>query len=319
MSKMDSTRVVFMGTPRFAETILRTLLEANVSVVAVYTQPDRPSGREQEVTQSPVKQLAESKNIPVEQPARLDDTAIDTLSSHKPDIVIVAAYGKILPEKMLGIPRFGCVNVHASLLPRWRGASPIQNALLAGDTETGISIMLMDRGMDTGPLLGQSSIPIAPDDTTETLLPKLMEKGSSLLLSILPEWLEKKIEPTPQQETGATLCQLIERDDGKIIWSDEATSIYNRFRALTPWPGVFTFWKKDGSLLRVKLHRISLQKKSPETKHELGQVFEIGEKVGVQTPEGIILIDEIQLEGKDRLAISDFVRGYPDFIGSILE
>lgn len=308
-----------MGTPRFAETILCDLLESNVSVVAVYTQPDRPSGREQEVIQSPVKKLAESKNIPVEQPPRLDDTAIDTLSSYKPDIVIVAAYGKILPEKMLGIPRFGCVNVHASLLPRWRGASPIQNALLAGDTETGVSIILMDRGMDTGPLLGRTSVPIAPDDTTETLLPKLTKQGSSLLLSILPQWIEKKIEPVPQQEAGATLCQLIERGDGKIIWSDEALAIYNRFRALTPWPGIFTFWKKDGSLLRVKLHRISLQKKSPETKHELGQVFEIGEKVGIQTSEGVVLVDEIQLEGKDRLAIGDFVRGYPDFVGSILE
>lgn len=308
-----------MGTPHFAETMLRSLVEAKYDVVATYTQPDRPSGRDQEVIKSPVKIFAEIQNIPVEQPSRLDEAALETLRSLKPDIVVVAAYGKILPEKMLDIPPFGCINVHASLLPRWRGASPVQNALLSGDTETGVTIMRMDAGMDTGPILGQKAIPIAPDDTTKTLLPKLAGAGSTLLLSILEQWLDKKIEPVPQDESRAMLCQLIEREDGKIFWNHTAETIYNRYRALTPWPGIFSFWKKSGSLLRIKFHRISLQKQSPEIHHELGQVFEIGDRIGIATSRGVILLDEIQLEGKESVSIGDFIHGYPDFIGAILE
>lgn len=308
-----------MGTPAFAETILRSLIEANCSVIAIYTQPDKPSGRDQKMEKSPVKILAEAKGIPIEQPSRLDDEAIGTFEKYRPDIAVVAAYGKILPKKILDVPEFGCINVHASLLPRWRGASPVQNAILAGDRETGITIMLMDQGMDTGPILAQTSLPIAPDDTMETLLPKLANTGSELLLSTLPEWLEKKREPVPQDEAKTTLCQLIEREDGKIFWNDEAEAIYNRYRALTPWPGVFCFWKRNASLLRIKFHRISLQKQSPETRHELGQVFEIGDRIGIETARGIILLDEIQLEGKESVPVADFVRGYPDFIGAVLE
>ncbi len=319
MSDASKTRIVFMGTPSFAETILSSLLEAKYDVVSVYTQPDRPSGRDQEVVKSAVKILAEQKSIPVEQPSRMDEAALETLRSFHPDIVVVAAYGKILPEKMLAIPHFGCINIHTSLLPRWRGASPVQNALLSGDTRTGVTLMLMDKGMDTGPILGQKTLSIAPNDTATTLLPQLAEGGSALLLSTLPQWLDNTIKPAPQDETGVTLCQLIEREDGKIFWSDEAEAIYNRYRALSDWPGIFSFWRKGASLLRIKFHRVSLQKQSPETKHKLGQVFEIGERIGVETSRGIILLDEVQLEGKDRTSIGDFVRGYPDFIGAILE
>lgn len=319
MSDLSKTRIAFLGTPAFAETILHSLIEANCHITAVYTQPDKPSGRDQEFTKSPVKILAESRQIPVEQPSRLDESAIESFRKYEPDIAIVAAYGKILPEKMLGIPKFGCLNIHASLLPRWRGASPIQNTLLSGDTETGITIIKMDVGMDTGGIITEKKVSIAPLDTTETLLPKLAETGATLLLSILPDWLDGKDKTTPQDESSATLCQLIEREDGKIFWSDEAESILRRFRALQPWPGIFSFWRRNGSLIRIKFHRISIQKQNPEIKHELGQVFEIGERIGVSTGNGIILLDEIQIEGKDRISIVEFVRGYPDFIGSILE
>lgn len=319
MSETSDARVVFMGTPSFAESILTSLVDNHYNIVAVYTQPDRPSGRNQEVTQSPVKMFAEAHAIPVVQPDRFDRETIEQLREFKPDIIIVAAYGKILPQDVLNIPPFECINVHASLLPRWRGASPIQNALLAGDTETGVTIMKMDAGMDTGPIFQQKSLPISSSDTAETLLPKLAEAGASILLSTLEQWLDKKIDPKPQPSEGVTLCQLIEREDGKIFWSDEAESIYNRYRALSPWPGIFSFWRKDGSLLRIKFHRISLQKQSPETPHELGQVFEIGETIGIETARGTILLDEVQLEGKSSVPIKDFVRGYPDFIGAILE
>lgn len=319
MPETSDIRVVFMGTPAFAETILREIVSAQYRVVAVYTKRDRPSGRKQEIIQSPVKTFALNENIPVEQPLRFDRKAIETLQNFRPDIMIVAAYGKILPQEALDTPPFGSVNVHASLLPRWRGASPVQNALLAGDTETGITIMKMDAGMDTGPILAQKSVPIDPTDTTETLLPKLAEAGARTLVETLRKWTENEIAPVPQTPDGATLCQLIEREDGRIFWNAEAESVYNRYRALSPWPGIFSFWKKGDALLRVKLCRISIQRQSPETHHDIGQIFEIGEGVGVATARGTILIDEIQLEGKSRTFIKDFVRGYPDFVGSFLE
>ncbi len=319
MPKVSNIRVVFMGTPLFAETVLRSLVDSEYAVVSVYTQPDRPSGRSQEIIQSPVKILADTCHIPVEQPDRFDAAAQETLRALKPDVIVVAAYGKILPKDVLDIPPFGCVNVHASLLPRWRGASPIQNALLAGDTETGVTIMKMDAGMDTGPILKQVRVLIDPSDTTATLLPKLAIAGSELLLPTLREWLKKTLEPAPQSADGVTLCQLIEREDGKIFWSYEAEMIYNRYRALSPWPGIFSFWRKNASLLRIKFRKISLQRQSPEARHELGQVFEIGDLIGVATARGTILLEEVQLEGKSCVPIKDFVRGYPDFVGAILE
>lgn len=320
MSKSPfETRVLFMGTPKFAETILSSIVEAGYSVVAVYTQPDKPSGRDQSIIESPVKIFAKSHEIPIEQPEKLDEVAAELFRAYAPDIVIVAAYGKILPESLLSIPPLGCVNIHASLLPRWRGSSPVQNAILAGDKETGVTIMRMDRGMDTGPIFEQKSIQIDPDDTTETLVAKLAQEGSNLLISILPSLIEKNIESKPQDEKNSTLCQLVERNDGKVFWSEEAEIIYNRYRALMPWPGIFSFWKKKVMILRIKLWKISLQKHNPETKHAMGQVFEIGESIGIQTGHGVIILEEVQLEGKDKMSITEFIQGYPDFIGSVLE
>lgn len=308
-----------MGTPLFAETILRSLLDGKFDVVAVYTQADKPSGRDQEVKESPVKILAESRNIPVVQPSRLDDAAIDHFRSFAPDLVIVAAYGKIVPPKMLDIPPLGCLNVHGSLLPKWRGASPVQNALLAGEIETGVTLMKMDSGMDTGPIIAQEKMAIDPYDTAATLLPKMADMGSSLLLSTLPAWIQQTLTPTPQDSSRATLCQLIEREDGKIFWNESAETIFNRYRGLTPWPGVFSFWKKDTSLLRIKFHEISFSRQNPETRHALGEVFESGDHIGVETASGIILLIMLQMEGKTVVSARDFVRGYPDFIGSTLE
>lgn len=308
-----------MGTPHFAEASLTLLFEAGYHIVAVFTQPDKPSGRDQTSVQSAVKIFAEKNTIPVIQPLTLKHEALEQLRSYRPDIVVVAAYGKILPESFLGVPRYGCVNVHASLLPRWRGASPVQNALLSGDTETGITILKMDRGMDTGPILSKRSIPLLPDDTTETLLPKLAQVGGTLLVETLPDWIEGRITPRDQDQTGVTLCQLIEREDGKLFWTESAETLYNRFRALQPWPGVFSFWKRGGSLLRLKLHHLSLHPHTPETPHDLGEVFELGEHVGVQTGNGVLFLHTVQLEGKSALPIADFIRGYPDFVGTRLE
>lgn len=317
--EIPKIRVVFMGTPLLSATIFEALLQKNYNVVGVVTKPDRPTGRKQELAESPVKQVALKNNIPFLQPEKIDQVAIESIRTWKPDLIIVVAYGKILPPALLDMPGFGCVNFHPSLLPKWRGASPIQNALLSGETETGVTLMLLDRGMDTGDILAQVTVPIAPADTTPTLTDKLVTKGIELLLTTLPLWIERRITPKKQDETKVTLCQMIERSDGHIIWTDDAESIYNRYRALSPWPGVYTYWKKKDDLLRLKLIKLSYQKQNPQIASPLATVFEIGDKVGVQTMTGIIFLEEVQLEGKTPLPIHDFLLGNEGFIGSSLE
>lgn len=320
VSAVPQVRVVFMGTPEFAATALRKLIDTTYHVVAVYTQPDKPVGRKQEVSSSPVKRLAVENALPVEQPARFDASAIDTLRRYKPDVIIVAAYGKILPKEVLDIPGFGCVNIHASLLPRWRGASPVQNALLAGDKETGITLMLMDEGMDTGPILAQLPVPIAPEDTSAALLERLAQAGAEFLIETLPLFIRRKIDTRPQPETEATLCQLIERDDGRILWNETAETIWNQYRGLSPWPGVFTFWKvADGEFLRLKLTRIAIESFDPLPHRRLGEVFESEGRIGVQTGLGVVFIETLQPSGKDEMPVRDFLNGRPGFLGSILE
>lgn len=317
---VPQVRVVFMGTPDFAAAALGKLVDGTYHVVAVYTQPDKPVGRKQEVSVSPVKKLAVSNSIPVEQPDRFDAGAIETLKGYKPDVIVVAAYGKILPKEVLSIPGFGCLNIHGSILPRWRGASPVQNALLSGDRETGITIMLMDEGVDTGPILAQRTVPIDADDTSRTLLDRLAAVGADLLVETLPLFIRRKIDPRPQPGEGATLCQLIERDDGRILWNETAEAIWNRFRGLSPWPGIFTFWKvADGEFIRLKLTRVSLQKTDPAVRKRLGEVFESGEKIGVQTGSGVIFIEALQPSGKDEMTMRDFLNGRKGFVGSVLE
>lgn len=319
VSDAPKIRTVFMGTPVFASVILRELITKQYDLVAVYTQPDKPVGRKREIEESPVKVIARSHNLPVEQPARFDEASIETLKGYKPDLIVVAAYGRLLPEKVLNVPGFGCVNVHASLLPKFRGASPIQNALLQGDTETGVTIMLMDKGMDTGAILAQRSLAIDARDTTLTLSEKLSFLGAQLLTETLPSWIERTIEPTPQNNEQATLCQLIEREDGHIFWTEDAETIFNRFRALYPWPGIFGFWRQDDQLSRIKFKKISYQKMNSQSSHRLGEVFELGEKVGVQTASGVIFLETVHLEGKIEMSIQNFVKGYPQFIGGILQ
>ena len=316
---IPQVRIVFMGTPSLAATLLEALVREKYQVVAVVTQTDKPVGRKQEQKPSAVKEVALRYSLSLEQPGKLDTEAIKKIRDWKPDLLVVAAYGKILPEELLKIPGLGCVNVHPSLLPRWRGASPIQNALLAGDTETGVTLMLMDKGMDTGDIISQEKISIETTDTQEVLREKVAQTGEKLLLETLPLWVKQKITPTPQGKEGATLCQLIEREDGHILFTNSAESIYNRYRALYPWPGIFAFWKKNYSLQRIKLEKISYQEHSPEIAHTQGEVFEIGGQVAIQTGQGVIFIEEIKPEGKSQMLSTDFVRGNQDFIGTHLK
>lgn len=312
-------KTIFMGTSDFAATILESLIDESYNIIGVYTKPDKPVGRSQNVLPSAVKDLATKKELPVFQPPKFNDEAINELKKLAPDLIIVAAYGKILPKSVLKIPGFGCVNVHTSLLPKFRGPSPVQNALLCGEEETGATIMLMDEGMDTGDMLAQQSVAIEPNDTYPALMEKLAHLSKELLIKTVPLWVERKIEPLPQVSENATLCQMIDREDGRIYWEEDAQEIYNKFRALYPWPGIFTFMRQTDHLTRVKLLSIRIQKHDPLEKHPQGEVFLIGEDVGVQTSSGVILLDEIQIEGKKPAKIKDFINGYPSFIGSKLQ
>ena len=311
-------RVVFMGTSELSEVVLKGLIENEYNVVGVFTKPDKKTGRKQELSESLVKKLANDHEIPIFQPIKFSADAVSQLKELKPDLVIVAAYGKIIPKSALDIPGFGSINVHVSLLPKYRGPSPVQNVLLAGETETGVSIMLMDEGVDTGDSLTQEVVPILQTDNTETLMNKMSLVGTDLLLKTIPLWIERKIEPKAQDHSLATLCQLIEREDGLIFWGQSANTIYNRYRALTPWPGIFTYLKNESGLIRLKLLSIELQKIDPTQKHHEGEVFELGSDIGVQTSEGVIILKELQQEGKKSTDVKSFVNGHPDFIGSIL-
>lgn len=317
--KAPQVSVVFMGTPAFAATALAALIGESYNIVGVVTQPDRKVGRKQELTASAVKTLALEHTLPIFQPEKLDTEAVKTIADWKPDVIVVAAYGRILPKAILELPGFSCINIHASLLPRWRGASPVANALVAGDTETGITLMELNEGMDTGDIIAQEKIAIGPDERAPELLERLGRLGAELLVKTLPLWITRSITATPQPEDGVTMCQLIEREDGRIFWNENAEDIYNHFRGLSPWPGLFTYWRRgDEGALRIKLHNLALQKTPLATEHPAGTVLEIGEKIGIVTGSGVVFPIALQMEGKEQVAIDDFIKGYPDFIGSVL-
>ena len=312
-------RTVFMGTSSFAAVILEDLVSTGCNIISVYTQGDKKVGRKRELQKSAVKALAENNKLAVFEPNRFDAETIAELKKQKPDLIIVAAYGKILPQAVLDIPGFGALCVHPSLLPKFRGPSPVQNALLSGEKETGSTIILMNAGIDAGDILSQKEKTIEENETYPQLLSRLAKLSSGLILETLPLWVERKISPQKQADDQASYCQLIERDDGKIIWANEAVSIYNQYRAFFVWPGIFTFWEKNSLNLRLKLLRISLGPQENANDRRLGQVFQLGDQIAVQTCAGAIVLEEIQLEGKNNLPIADFVTGYPDFVGSILK
>ncbi|HLN18540.1 MAG TPA: methionyl-tRNA formyltransferase, partial [Patescibacteria group bacterium] len=240
------------------------------------------------------------------------------ISLLKPDIIVVAAFGSILPKSILSIPKHGSLNVHASLLPKYRGPSPIQNALLRGEKETGVTIMLMDEGIDTGHILSQEKVGIKEDETLSELYARLADIGAKLLVNTIPRWISGEIKPVIQDNSQAIICELIEKSDGKVSWNESAQTIYNCFRAFTPWPGIFTFWDKNGLLTRLKLNKISIANDNVKT-HHLGEVFEKDGRVLVETGEGQIVLDEVQLEGKLNMDINSFINGNTDFIGSMLK
>jgi methionyl-tRNA formyltransferase len=298
------TRIVFMGSPEFALPTLRALLDTE-NVVAVVTQPDKPAGRGQRLEAPPVKQLAETRGVPVLQPARAKDPAFhDQLRGLAPDVAVVVAYGKILPQAVLDIPRHGCLNVHASLLPRYRGAAPIQWALIRGETETGVTIMRLDAGMDTGPMLMAAKVRIADDDTAGTLAPRLAGLGAELMRVALDRLRAGSLAETAQDNALATLAPMLDKDAGVLDFGQPAAAVRDRARGVDPWPGART--AVGGEPLKV------WGAKAVDGAGAPGEVLGVDrDGLVVACGAGAVAFAELQLPGRKRLGAAAFVAGRP--------
>ncbi|MBF0890073.1 methionyl-tRNA formyltransferase [Gluconobacter sp. LMG 1744] len=295
-------RLIFMGTPDFSVPALHALLDAGHEVVAVYTQPPRPAGRGKALRRSPVHEAAEAAGIDVRTPARVrrDATEHAAFAALNADAAVVAAYGLILPKEMLDAPRLGCLNIHASLLPRWRGASPIQSSILAGDTQSGVSIMQMDEGLDTGAVLLEEATPISATDTASTLHDRLSEIGGRLVVRALAE----RPTPVPQPADGVTYAERLTRDDGRIDWTRTAAEIDRQIRGLTPWPGAFT--TLDGVVLKI-----GTATPLPDTAHNASPGTTLDDALTIACGTSAIRIDRLQKPGRSMMSAADFLRGQP--------
>jgi methionyl-tRNA formyltransferase len=299
------TRIVFMGSPGFALPALR-LLAAHFLLAGVVTQPDKPAGRGRVLTPPPVKLLAQELGLPVIQPVRLrEPEAIAQLHAWQPDLIVVAAFRQILRQVVLDLPRYGCLNVHASLLPRWRGAAPIQAAILHDDAETGITIMRMDPGLDTGPILSQRALSISFEDTAGTLSAKLAELGAQLLIDTLPGYLDGTIRPQSQDNTGATYAPMLKKEDGQLDFTQPAQALARRVRAFNPWPGTFTLW--EGQILKV--HRAHPVEVGPGPTPTQGARLVHQGLPAFAATDGLLVLDEMQPAGKKSMPGKVFLQG----------
>lgn len=307
-------RIVFMGSPALAVPSLERLAGDGYKVVAAYTQPDRPAGRGRALVRPPVKIAAERLGIQVLQPESLKaDDALARLASLKPDVITVCAYGQILPQAVIDMPPRQCLNVHFSLLPRHRGASPAAAAILAGDEVTGVTIQLVRKKLDTGPLLASAGVPVSPLDTTRSLGEKLSIIGASLLIETLGGWIRGERQPREQDEAGSTYFGQIKKEDGRIDWNLPAETIQRQVRAYCPWPGSFTAWKG-------KQLKILAADAADDDGGEPGRVISLDgvTGMGVRTGKGVLRIYGLQLEGKREMTAAEFRRGHADIIGARL-
>ncbi len=298
-------RIIFMGTPDFAVGTLEALVNAGHEVVLAVTQPDKPQGRKQLLVAPPVKQTAEKLGIPVYQPKRVrEPEALAVLRGYEPELIVVAAFGQILPKELLDMPVYGCINVHASLLPKYRGAAPIQWAILNGDAVTGVTIMRMDVGLDTGDMIAKAEVAITPQDTGGSLFDRLAETGAKLCVDTIPSIVDGTAVYTPQDEQAATKVGQISKKDGLIDFTRSAQSIECQIRGLNPWPSAYT------SLAGKTLKIWSAQVDSQQTGEQPGTVVLVEkDRFGVQTGDGVLICTEVQLEGKKRMPAADFLRG----------
>lgn len=304
-------RVVFMGSPEFAVPCLRALLQA-YPVAGVVTQPDRPAGRGLALRPPPVKQVAVQAGLPIIQPRRLHDPeAMAILREWAPDLVVVAAFGQILRQDVLELPAHGCLNLHASLLPRWRGAAPVQAAILHGDHQTGVTLMKMDAGLDTGPILAQRTLAIRNEETGGSLSHRLSQTAAELLLEALPDYLAGRLHPWPQQEDLATYARLLRKADGALNFDQSAAQLERQVRAFDPWPGSFFLWQ--GRRIKVLKARVA-----PGARREPGVVIQSDSGPAVATCEGYLVLEVLQPEGRSPMSAADFLRGARQFVGTNL-
>ena len=301
-----------MGTPDFAVPVLSRLAEAGHEIAAVFSQPDRPAGRGRKLVPTPTKRFAGERGLEVRQPSLLRSEAeCAGLASLSPEVVVVAAYGLFLPPEALEIPPLGCLNIHPSLLPRYRGPSPVVSAIINGEDETGVTVMKLDEGMDSGPLLAQARVPIAERETGPELTRRLFDLGASLLADTLDGWASGSIRAMPQDESQATFTPLVKKEDGEIDWTDNAERIKRMVRAYEPWPGTFTYW--DGKLLKI------LGASTMGSDARPGYVVGLDDGgVGIGTGDGLLVVNKLQNEGRRPSDAQDFVRGYPEFVGAEL-
>jgi methionyl-tRNA formyltransferase len=298
------TRIVFMGSPEFALPSLRALANA-YEVVGVVTQPDRASGRGRELKPPPVKTLALEMGIPVLQPEKLRASeAMEALRAWSPEVIVVAAFGQILKQDVLDLPRFGCLNVHASLLPRWRGAAPIQAALLHGDEETGVTIMKMDAGLDTGATLAKRSIRLTRDDTAGSVTDALSHLGADLLIETLPRWIAGEIQPEPQDDSLATYAPMLKKEEGRLDFTRTVHELERQVRAMNPWPGAFM--EVDG--VALKIHRAHVGQIA-NLSYAAGQRLTMANQPAIGARGGVLVLDEVQPAGKKTMSGKSFLAG----------
>ncbi|GGN95982.1 methionyl-tRNA formyltransferase [Saccharibacillus kuerlensis] len=310
-------RVVFMGTPQFAVSCLETLLESECNVVAVVTQPDRPQGRKKVLTPSPVKEAALKHHLPVLQPQRMrDKDAVEELASFHPDLIVTAAYGQILPKSLLNVPELGCVNVHGSLLPAYRGGAPIQRSIINGETQTGITLMYMAEGLDTGDMIAKTEVEITDEDTSGTLFEKMAEAGAALLKRELPRLLEGRVEAEPQDESLASYAPNLTREDERIDWTRSPREIFNQVRGLSPFSGGYAMW--NGEVFKIwEVERP--EDNAPEAGAAPGTVMDVSETaIVVACGGGAVRLKKVQPAGKKAMSVSDFARGATMQAGAVL-
>ena len=303
-----------MGTPAFAVPVLTSLLDAGHECAGVYTQPDKPSGRGKRNAASAVKSFALERGLRVYQPSSLRRAEVsDELAKLSPDLIVVAAYGKFLPANVLELPPLGCLNIHPSLLPNYRGPSPVASAILSGEESTGVTIIKLDEGMDTGPIVAHQESPIAPNETADALTMRLFEMGAALLIESLPAWADRGLAAAPQDESKATVTSRLSREDGRIDWSLQASRIALQVRAYHAWPGTFTSWQ--GRSLKI----IEVSVESEAADDEPGRVTGLSDGgLLVDAGRGALRVRRLQLEGRQPVTADEFVRGYPAVVGATL-
>ena len=309
----DRVKLVFMGTPDFALLGLKALIQAKHDVICVVTQPDRPKGRRKGVIAPPVKLYAQKHNIKILQPERITDALVKNIQALSPDLIVVVAYGKILPREILDIPHSGCINAHASLLPKYRGAAPIQRALLNGEKQTGVTIMFMNEKMDAGDIILQEKAIISPSDNAETLHDRLSKLSAKLLVKAIVQIEQGTCSGIPQDNTKATYAPMLKKSDGLIDWRKSAIEINNMTRAMNPWPGVYMFINISGKNKRLRIFKTEVFGKSAYSKEKTGVLLDILKKEGglVGTGKGQLLLREVQLEGSRKVSFEELIRGHP--------